>query len=195
MSAEHRQAILEAATHVFSRFGFRKASIDDIAKRAGIGKGTVYLHFDSKEALFATVVRQVWGAVIEGQLAAMRGLKTADGKLRAFLGARMDQLTAIARTLQITDETARELLPLALPYLAETRARELALIEGILADGVRAGAMKVREPRLVASGLLGWLDGMNFIFSPEAMAEQRASEDALADVIVRGLMTSASRNT
>lgn len=191
MSAEHHQAILDAATQVFARFGFAKASVDDIARRAGVGKGTVYLHFENKEALFATVVRNVWGRVTEGQLAAMRGLRTPDGKLRAFLGARLDQLTAIARTLQIAEETARELLPLAMPYLTESRERELQIIEGIILEGIRAGIMEVREPHQVAIGLLGWLDGTNFTFSPDAIAEQRASEDALADVFIRGLMAPA----
>jgi AcrR family transcriptional regulator len=191
MSAEHHRAILDAATQVFSRFGFAKASVDDIARRAGVGKGTVYLHFESKEALFATVVRGVWGKVTEGQLAAMRGLRTTDGKLRAFLRARLDQVTAIARTLQITEETARELLPLAMPYLTESRERELQIIEEIMLEGIRAGLMEVREPRQVAIGLMNWLDGSNFTFSPDSIAELRASEDALVDVFIRGLMAPA----
>jgi len=188
MNTEHRLAILDAATQAFARHGFKKASIDDIAARAGVGKGTVYLHFESKEALFAFVVDQIWRRVEAAQVAAMRGLRTPDGKLRAYLGARMDQLAAIARSLEISEATARELLPMARPHLAEQQSRELALVEEILTQGARAGVMHVREPRLVARGLLSWLDGLNVSLSHEALAERRPSDDALLDVVIRGLL-------
>jgi AcrR family transcriptional regulator len=52
MDEEKRKAILDAAAKVFSSFGFRKASISDIARAAGVAKGTVYLACESKEDLF-----------------------------------------------------------------------------------------------------------------------------------------------
>ncbi len=53
-----RIAILEAAMKVFIERGFAAAKIDDVARLAGLAKGTVYLYFDSKEALFEAAVRQ-----------------------------------------------------------------------------------------------------------------------------------------
>jgi AcrR family transcriptional regulator len=53
-----RQGILDAAVQAFSTFGFKKTSIGDIAKAAGVGKGTVYLACKSKEDLFFQVVMQ-----------------------------------------------------------------------------------------------------------------------------------------
>ncbi|MBW1879567.1 MAG: TetR/AcrR family transcriptional regulator [Deltaproteobacteria bacterium] len=50
--------ILGAATDMFARYGFKKSSIDEIATTAGVGKGTVYLAFDSKEDLFYQVVHR-----------------------------------------------------------------------------------------------------------------------------------------
>ena len=57
--ARHRQ-LLQAALRVFSRDGFDGASVADIAEEAGIAKGSVYLYFDSKEALAAALVRDVF---------------------------------------------------------------------------------------------------------------------------------------
>lgn len=45
-------AILNAAQRLFTQFGFRRTSMEDIAREAGIAKGTVYLYFDGKEAVF-----------------------------------------------------------------------------------------------------------------------------------------------
>lgn len=52
-----RQAILSAALDVFSRHGFATARLDDVAAKAGIAKGTLYLYFKSKEALFEELIR------------------------------------------------------------------------------------------------------------------------------------------
>ena len=52
MEREKKDCILEAATKLFSRFGFKKASVEEIAKDAGVAKGTVYLAADTKEDLF-----------------------------------------------------------------------------------------------------------------------------------------------
>lgn len=54
-----RSRILEAAEHVFYRDGFHRASIVDITRGAGVGQGTFYLYFPSKEALFVELVRQM----------------------------------------------------------------------------------------------------------------------------------------
>lgn len=53
-----RSAIIEAALEAFTQQGFTATKLDDVADRAGIGKGTIYLYFDSKENLFEEVVRQ-----------------------------------------------------------------------------------------------------------------------------------------
>ena len=54
-----RAAILEAATGVFLRYGFKKTSMDDLARAAGLSRQGLYLHFATKEALFKEAVLQV----------------------------------------------------------------------------------------------------------------------------------------
>jgi AcrR family transcriptional regulator len=53
-----RIAIIDAALEEFTAQGFTATKLDDVAERAGIGKGTIYLYFDSKEILFEEVVRR-----------------------------------------------------------------------------------------------------------------------------------------
>src|ERR1700691_1159253 len=55
--AERRQAILTAALQEFSAQGFTSARLDDVARRAGIAKGTIYLYFRDKEGLFEELIR------------------------------------------------------------------------------------------------------------------------------------------
>ena len=56
-SAERRDAILAAALDEFSARGFEAARLDDVARRAGVAKGTIYLYFRDKESLFQELIR------------------------------------------------------------------------------------------------------------------------------------------
>src|SRR3954447_12008123 len=68
-AAERRQAIIDAALDEFISRGFTATRLDDVAKRAGVAKGTIYLHFKDKEALFQELIRTALVPLI-GRLAA-----------------------------------------------------------------------------------------------------------------------------
>src|SRR5580704_9408981 len=61
---DRREAILAAALDEFSARGFAAARLDDVARRAGVAKGTIYLYFRDKEALFQELIRSVIGPLI-----------------------------------------------------------------------------------------------------------------------------------
>src|SRR3954471_21433637 len=56
-AAERRGAIIEAAMDEFIARGFAATRLDDVAKRAGVAKGTIYLHFKDKESMFEELIR------------------------------------------------------------------------------------------------------------------------------------------
>jgi AcrR family transcriptional regulator len=62
--AEKRDAILSAALDEFSACGFAAARLDDVARRAGVAKGTIYLYFEDKESLFQELVRTMISPVV-----------------------------------------------------------------------------------------------------------------------------------
>ena len=70
-AAARREAILEAALDEFSARGFAGARLEDVAKRAGVAKGTIYLYFADKEALFQELVRFQIGPVMSAFAAAL----------------------------------------------------------------------------------------------------------------------------
>src|SRR5437588_11151215 len=63
-AAERRDAILAAALDEFAAQGFAAARLDDVARRAGVAKGTIYLHFRDKETLFQEIIRSVLSPVV-----------------------------------------------------------------------------------------------------------------------------------
>ncbi len=86
-------AIVSAASELFTARGFAATSIDDIASRAGVAKGAVYHHFDSKEQIFQRVFEQMTEA-----LAAQVRATAAAGKsiLDSFERGTLKYLTSIA---------------------------------------------------------------------------------------------------
>ncbi|MEH2486646.1 TetR/AcrR family transcriptional regulator [Bradyrhizobium sp. AZCC 2230] len=82
-AAERRAAIVEAAMEEFIARGFAATRLDDIAKRAGVAKGTIYLHFKDKESMFEELVRTVIVPVV----ARLNTLPPLTGSVRDLIEA------------------------------------------------------------------------------------------------------------
>jgi AcrR family transcriptional regulator len=79
-TAARRQAILDAALTVFAERGYEAARLDDVAAKAGVAKGTLYLYFNDKEALFEALVRGAVSPILDrvGEAAGDPNIKTVD---------------------------------------------------------------------------------------------------------------------
>src|SRR5277367_6240101 len=82
--AERPQEILEAAFNEFSRHGYAMTTLDRIAERAGVTKGTIYVYFENKEHLFISMVREITKAATE----------TVQGMFESHEGSTADLLRA-----------------------------------------------------------------------------------------------------
>src|SRR5882762_9940118 len=80
-------AIVLAALELFTRYGYRKTSIDDIAEAAQVAKRTVYLHFENKAAVFLAILEYLGDQVRQRCAAAERARGTAVGRLAGLLDA------------------------------------------------------------------------------------------------------------
>src|SRR5215470_3657525 len=82
-AAERRQAIIDAAMEEFISRGFAATRLDDIAKRAGVAKGTIYLHFKDKESMFEELIR----TAIVPLVGRMQGPPPTGGTVRDLIEA------------------------------------------------------------------------------------------------------------
>jgi AcrR family transcriptional regulator len=156
------QQIVDAALAEFGEQGLAGARLDDIARRAGIAKGTIYLYFPNKEELFREVVRQT----IVTRLDELRrefgapGDGTATDQLRAYMRSWWATVTRPAfRTVYrlVVGELHRfpELLAF---YLDEVALRAKALHADVIARGVANGEFRAVDPgpvsRIIAAGFI-----------------------------------------
>lgn len=140
-----RARILAVARKHFGRFGFRRAVLDDIAAEAGCAKGSLYLEFPGKQALYFAVLDDVHAEVGKRFAAAVAGIESPAGWLRAslrFTFATLEREPLLARLLADDPD-----LPALREYAAQDRVRveaEAALthFRGLLRRGVEAGELR-----------------------------------------------------
>jgi AcrR family transcriptional regulator len=147
------QEILEAALMVFAEKGYAAARMDDIAARAGVTKGTIYLYFDNKEAVFKTLVRDSIGDTLA------RVVEAAE----RFEGSASDLLRLMLRTIgQFVRASDRVVLPkivigelgnfpeLMRFYREEVVEKGLATLGSVISRGVARGEVRDIAPEHAA---------------------------------------------
>ena len=155
---ERPKQILDAALEVFGEHGLADARLDDIAKRAGLSKGTIYLYFPNKEELFREVVRSTVVSNIETseqEISAMVGSPTEvlTRSLHAYWGfIRSPQFAPLFRLIHAEIQNFPDL---ARFYAEEVVARRLGLIASIIERGIESGEFRRLNPfsaaRMVAA--------------------------------------------
>ena len=156
MSAEKRSRVLRAAADSFMRRGYQ-ASVDDIARRAGVAKQTVYSHFPSKDALFKAVAHELTRHVLI-ELEGGEALRAALLRFaRAYRGRALGaQGIATFRTVVPEIPRFRALARTMYAAGAGEMARQLA---DYLGRAMRAGELRRDDPQFAAELFLGMLVG------------------------------------
>ena len=186
--------ILAAALALFAERGFAATRLEDVARRAGISKGTIYLYFPTKEDLFRAVVRQDVLpnlAAMEARVAAHRG--SAAALLRALAATMLERLDgALAAIPKLVLTESGNFPALAQFYAEEVAARGMRLIAGVLARGVAQGEFRPIDvpavvPLVVAPILLAMLWRTSIGRHTTLVVAPAALLEAHLDLLLRGL--------
>jgi AcrR family transcriptional regulator len=177
--------LLDAAESVFLEQGYGPASMDDIARRAGMSKKTLYRVFDTKESLFAAVIagrRAVLDAMISG--GEFSGDESPEGVLRSYLGklARFVLAPRQAALYRLVIAESLRTPELAHAFYREGPCKVRAVLEHWLASQDDKGTLRVPDPERDAAMLCSMVISelqMRFL-----IGELRAPDDALIDATV-----------
>lgn len=150
--------IVEAAMDVFVEHGFAGTKLSEVAKRAGVAKGTLYLYFDTKEDLFRATARQALAAnldAMEQSSAAFAGSVTefVPVLLKRAAGRMGDgRIPGIVR--MVLGES-RAFPDLARIWHDEVVSRVLTLLSGMIANAQARGEIRPGDPNLYAFSVIG----------------------------------------
>jgi len=159
-SAARREAILVAALDEFAARGFTAARLDDVAQRAGVAKGTIYLHFRDKEALFQELIR----AELSPFVARLEEAFKIDIPLRAIADHVVEVFirevynTRRKDVIRLILSEGQRFPKLAEFYYREVLSRVMQAVRGLLRRAVNRGEIAgdaiVRFPQLFASPIV-----------------------------------------
>lgn len=188
--AMRRRQILEAATAVFARKGFKQARMDDIVAESGLSKGSLYWYFKSKDEIIIGIIDTLLG----GELDRLASLRDADGSARErmleFVELTIADLSRILRLIPMFYEFyALSLRSKTIQKIFQRYFRSyMEIMAPILQQGIDAGEFRPVDPEEAAIGLAALVEGTILLlaFDPERVDFERHMRTG-ADVFLRGL--------
>jgi AcrR family transcriptional regulator len=153
LDTDKRRQIIQGARDVFLAQGFDAASMGEIARKAGVSKGTLYVYFDSKEALFQAIVHEQCLAQAEQVFTLdatdhdVRSVLTRLGKTFVGFLCRPDRVSSLRTIISISER-----MPSAGQRFYETGpATGIARVARYLEAQVAAGVLEVEDPEIAAA--------------------------------------------
>ena len=158
---ETRELILDATDRLLSRYGYKKMTIDDLAQEVGIGKGSVYLHFSSKEEIVLSHIDRIIERLKERLVTISVKKVSAENRLKEMLLTRvLFRFDSVQHYTQSLDELLASLRGKALARRKSYFAEESQIFAVVIRQGQKGGsfvkgdAVKIAETLLLATNSL-----------------------------------------
>ncbi len=194
---KRRAHILKAALTSFARKGYHQTTMDDIVQEAGLSKGGVYWHFDSKKELFLSLFEPIITGMEEYMAASLASQVSSREKLRVVL--------SMFATFGTANEF-QEIMPLMIDIWAQNLqdpdinevvtdiyTRFQAPFVQLIKEGIANGEFKPVNAPALASVLFAMYDGLMVQWMiNKAMVDWDAVAETLMDTLVVGLLTGES---
>jgi AcrR family transcriptional regulator len=187
-----RDAILDATDRLLAKYGYKKMTIDDLAAEVGIGKGSVYLHFASKEEIALSHIDRIIERLTKSLLSISESSDNVDTRLRKMI---VQRVLFRFDSVQHYSQSLNEILASLRPRLLERRRKyfedEAKLFARVLTEGKKEGVFAFKDPLVTASALLDATNALlPYSLSAYELGERSEIErktQNVADLILNGL--------
>lgn len=197
VSSERRAQIINAAIRVFSRQGFRKATMPDIAAEAGLSVGGVYWYYQGKDEIVAAILERAFDEDFSALAELLSADAPAGGRLRTFVAAYADSFDQWLWMNPIGaefygeaahDEKVRAVI---LCYLGRYRQALAALIE----QGIQRGEFRPIDPTAAATALIGMEEGLGLLLAVDPQGTRWRESFLLGcELIMAGLRAAEEKS-
>jgi AcrR family transcriptional regulator len=167
---KRRKEIINATLEVFSERGYEATSMSQIAKLAGIGKGTIYEYFESKEEIILNAIK-TWAEGMAGEVEKqLDGIDDPVERLRNFAHSSMEAFMSDKRIMRLFLAMLEIMLDSEKPYpqlIRETMQGVTKAIADILHDGVSRGIFRpdvLADAGKIAVNFMAYLDGIGVYY-------------------------------
>ncbi len=197
--AEKRDLIVEAAVDVFARKGFHQARVSDIARKAGVADGTIYLYFKNKEDLLLSIFEEKMDVLLDGMHAALDGVTDPVERVRVFARHHFMQVRenrAAAEVLQVELRLSNKFLK---EYRPEKLWAYLNLFSTIVREGQASGLFRAEvDPFIAMWGFFGGLDeiAMQWVLARnQERIQLEEAADQVAEIFIRGMLENSQKHS
>jgi AcrR family transcriptional regulator len=183
-----REKIIDAASLLFGRFGYKKTSLDDIAKETHKTKTAIYYYFKSKEAVFEAVIDREANILGQELISAVLAKTKPEDKINAYITTR---LTTLKKVSVFYDAMKSELLD-HLTFMDTVREKyvkiEHNLVKSILSEGIELNQFDIENPDLTAQTIVLAMKGLEVpVFGGNNSGKYTACLKDLVNIIINGL--------
>ena len=189
VSAKRRvEAILDIAAGLFARYGFRKTSVADIIRGAGVARATVYKYFSTKEDIFHAVIRREMQDMLYRVREEVEKESTARDRLRAAVLTHTAEIRKKVNVYRVTTEVLSDVIPRSEKEVERLVEEALGVYAWILTEGVKAGEVVVDDVETTAWSIVLAFKGI-FMMTATGQIEERMPGviDTLLEIIWTGL--------
>jgi AcrR family transcriptional regulator len=182
---EKKAEILLAAQSLFSQFGLKKVTTEEISQEAGISKATLYKYYNNKREIFLDVVQVETDQMLSAIKDAIDRETTVSSKLHVYLLTKFDKISELINFYRVTRATWGEHWPYIDEVTDSFMEEEKKLIKAILEEGNRTGELDIKDVYLVAHVMVVSLKSIEY---PWAIENHDITLNKLVDAMIGILM-------
>ncbi len=186
---EKKENIIESAQKLFSRFGFLKTTVNEIAKAARMGKASLYHYFKSKEDIFREVVEKESQVLSDKTREAIERENNPRDKIKAFIVTRMECLSELTNIYNALRSEHLEHYAFIEKAREANFREEIETVEAILEGGVRDGVFEIDDVELTAFAIISALKGLEYPWTTKVSEDEIGKNiDKLLEILFNGIV-------
>ncbi len=190
-SPEKYQRILDAAVAVFAERGFHSARVADIASRAGVADGTVYLYFRNKEEILMAAINSAFDAFMKHARIELEKIESPLDKLKHLAYLHLDSLGSNRNMAVVLQMELRQSVRFLEAFSHHQMVEYFGLVRDCIRQGQQQGLLRpdINE-KIAANCFFGAIDEMvtSWVLAEEDYPLSQAAE-SVTNIILKGLET------
>lgn len=186
---EFRKKIVVSAGQIFSRYGFKKTTMDEIARELKMGKSSIYYYFKSKEEIFEAVVLYEANILRNELTTAIKSVESPVDKMKKYVYVRMKSFEKLANYYNAIFDKNLDHFDFIEKIRAKYDLEELAILRLILFHGARKKVFNVSDSEYTALAVQITMKGLEvplFWKKRELNIEERL--EAILEVLFNGIL-------
>ena len=190
---DKKELILNAAREIFAEKGYHTATSEEIAKRAGVGKDTIYQYFESKQAIFAEMHQRYLKEYSDSVVALIDENGSFEENMRRVVSFHVDNMQQLSRYgMQMMTEIHPPTISTEEGQMLAESFRKMMNIEQyhIITDAQKRGEVIDIDADLVISCMVGMFIGVSHMIGPAQLNDEQktALKEQLLQMVLNGLV-------